>query len=42
MDDWHPVIVSEKGLAPDAAQRLLDTGFMVLPGPVIPGGWAAV
>jgi hypothetical protein len=40
MDDWYSILVAEAGLPPDAARQLLDLGFVVLPGPVIPGGWA--
>ena len=36
--DWHSVITAESRLPPDAARRLCDIGFVVLPGPVIPGG----
>ncbi len=40
MDDWHNVIAAESELPPDAARQLDDSGFVVLPGPVIPGGCA--
>ena len=37
-NDWHSIIASESHLSPDAARQLRDRGFVVLPGPVIPGG----
>jgi hypothetical protein len=40
MNDWYSVIVAESDLVPDAARQLHDIGFVVLPGPVIQGGWA--
>lgn len=40
MDDWYSVMVAEVDLPADAARQLLDIGFVVLPGPVIPGGSA--
>jgi hypothetical protein len=36
--DWHSVIASESHLSPDASRQLRDNGFVVLPGPIIPGG----
>ena len=36
--DWHSVITAESRLPPEAARRLCDIGFVVLPGPAIPGG----
>jgi hypothetical protein len=38
MNDWHGVLVAESRLPQDAARRLDDRGFVVLPGPAIPGG----
>src|SRR5262245_63113475 len=40
MDDWYRVIAAESVLPPDAARQLRDSGFVVMPGPEIPGGWA--
>ena len=37
-NDWHSIIASESNLSPDTARQLRDIGFVVLPGPVIPGG----
>jgi hypothetical protein len=39
MDDWYSVLAAESVLPPDAARQLRDIGFVVLPGPEIPGGW---
>lgn len=36
--DWHSIIESESHLSPDAARQLRDIGFVVMPGPAIPGG----
>ena len=36
-NDWHSIIASESHLSPDAARQLHDIGFVVIPGPVIPG-----
>jgi hypothetical protein len=38
IDQWHSVIAAESFLPPDAARTLRDVGFVVMPGPVIPGG----
>ncbi len=39
--DWYRVIAAESVLPPDAARRLRDVGFVVLPpGPEVQGGWA--
>jgi Phytanoyl-CoA dioxygenase (PhyH) len=38
MNDWHSIIASESHLSPDASRQLRDNGFVVLPGPVVPGG----
>src|SRR5437588_13054344 len=38
MSDWHTMIASESHLPPDAARQLRESGFIVMPGPVIPGG----
>lgn len=40
MDDWYRLIATQSELPADAARQLCDDGFVVLPGPVIPGGWA--
>jgi hypothetical protein len=37
-NDWHSIIAAESHLPPDAAQQLREFGFVVMPGPVIPGG----
>jgi hypothetical protein len=42
IDDWHAVIKAEAGLPPEAARQLGNLGFVVLPGPVIPGGCAGL
>jgi hypothetical protein len=39
-DDWYSVIAAESALPPDAAQRLDDVGFIVMPSPEIQGGLA--
>src|SRR4051812_27295118 len=39
-DDWHSVIAAASDLPADAARQLDDLGFLVMPGPVIPGGCA--
>lgn len=38
--DWHRLIVAEFALPADVASRLADVGFVVAPGPPIPGGVA--
>ena len=38
-NDWHSIIASKSLLPPDAARQLRDSGFVVMPGPVIPGGY---
>jgi hypothetical protein len=38
-DEWHSLIAAEAHLPPDAARRLREIGFIVMPGPPIPGGW---
>ena len=40
MDNWYSVMAAESVLAPDAIRQLRDIGFVVMPGPEIPGGWA--
>jgi len=40
MDDWFSVIAAESDLPADAARRLCDIGFVVMPGPVACGGCA--
>src|SRR5262245_20778490 len=42
MDDWYSVVAAESGLPPDAARQLSDLGFVVLPGPAIPGSVASL
>src|SRR4051794_26772014 len=42
MDDWHRVIAAGSELPSDAARRLCDDGFVILPRPVIPGGRAGL
>jgi hypothetical protein len=37
--EWHNIIASGSHLSPDAARELRDTGFVVMPGPVMPGGY---
>ena len=37
-NDWHSIIASQSHLPPDVARQLRDLGFVVIPGPVIPGG----
>jgi len=37
-DEWHSLIAAEAHLPPDAARQLRDQGFVVMPGPVLPGG----
>ena len=36
--DWHHAIDSECRLSADFSRQLSDVGFVVIPGPVIPGG----
>ena len=36
--DWYKIIASKSYLPPDAARQLRHDGFIVMPGPVIPGG----
>jgi hypothetical protein len=40
MDDRYSLIAAESELPPDAARQLREIGFVVMPGPEIPGGWA--
>ncbi|HEY4591134.1 MAG TPA: phytanoyl-CoA dioxygenase family protein [Thermoanaerobaculia bacterium] len=40
MDDWYRRIAEESELPSGAARQLSEDGFVVLPGPTIPGGWA--
>jgi ectoine hydroxylase-related dioxygenase (phytanoyl-CoA dioxygenase family) len=40
MDDWYSLIAAESELPPDAARQLREIGYVVMPGPGIPGGWA--
>jgi ectoine hydroxylase-related dioxygenase (phytanoyl-CoA dioxygenase family) len=40
MDDWYSTIVAESEPPPGAARQLGEIGFVVMPGPEIPGGWA--
>ena len=37
-DDWHSIIEAESLLLPDTARQLSNIGFVIMPGPVIPGG----
>jgi len=37
-NDWHRIIAAESHLPPDAAYQLRENGFVVMPGPEIPGG----
>ena len=39
MNDWHSIIASESHLSPHTSGQLRDNGFVVLPGPVVAGGW---
>src|SRR5262249_21533608 len=39
MDDCGRGLAAESARPPDAARQLRDIGFVVLPGPEIPGGW---
>jgi phytanoyl-CoA dioxygenase PhyH len=36
--DWHAAIAAEAHLPAEAARRLRDDGFVVMPGPTMPGG----
>src|SRR5688572_10399883 len=36
-NDWHGIIASESNLSQHASRRLRDIGFVVIPGPFIPG-----
>jgi hypothetical protein len=38
MNDWYSALVAESRLSPDASRQLDNLGFVVLPGPAIPGG----
>ena len=38
MNDWHSVVAAEANLSETASRRLRDVGFVVMPGPVLPGG----
>ena len=38
MSDWYGAMVAESRLPSDAARQLDDLGYVVLPGPTIPGG----
>jgi len=40
MDDWYRTLAEEPGLPPEAGRQLRDIGFVVVPGPGIPGGSA--
>jgi hypothetical protein len=37
-DDWYDVIAAESALPAEAARQLINLGFVVLSGPVLPGG----
>src|SRR5262245_36628208 len=36
-DDWHRAIAGGSNLPPDAARRLREVGFIVMPGPAMEG-----
>jgi len=38
-NDWHSIFGSKTHLPPDAARELRDSGFVVMPGPDIAGGY---
>jgi hypothetical protein len=38
--NWHGIIAAESELPLEAARQLRERGFVVMPGPEIPGGWA--
>jgi hypothetical protein len=38
MDDWHRIAASAPQLSQDASRRLRDIGFVIMPGPIFPGG----
>ncbi len=40
MNDWYDAVAAESELPPEAARQLHNLGFVILPGPVIPGGCA--
>ena len=40
VDDWYGVIAAGSEMPPEAARQLVNLGFVVLLGPVIPGGRA--
>jgi hypothetical protein len=42
MDDWYSAIAAESDLPADAARQLRDVGFVVMPGPEVPGGVAGL
>src|SRR5262245_4864292 len=42
MDDGYRFIAAESDLPPDADRQLSDAGFVVVPGPDLPGGCARV
>ena len=37
-DEWYSLIAAESLLPPDAARQLREIGFIIMPGPAIPGG----
>jgi len=37
-DEWYSVIAAESHLPLDAARQLRESGFIVMPGPAVPGG----
>lgn len=37
-DDWFRMIAAESKLLPDDERQLCEFGFVVLPGPSVPGG----
>jgi hypothetical protein len=39
-DDWYAIVAAESHLPADSARQLRERGFIVMPGPIIPGGSA--
>ena len=42
MNNWHSLILAEAMLPTEASRQLSEMGFVVVPGPPIPGGWAGL
>jgi hypothetical protein len=38
MNDWYSALVAESRLSADPSRQLDNLGFVLLPGPAIPGG----